>query len=402
MVDQHRSDASSGRAAHSDRLEDSLLAVLDNYHPEQYDPSSVARGIEHLRRSGWMARVADDPFCLERHSNPEDARAAYQRQLQLLWDVGRGSLPLGRVFEGHVNAIELIDRFGDGEQRVRWIQAAAEGALFGVWNTEMQDGVHIKPQPHGKYVLQGAKSFCSGADILDFAIVPGQRWDATERAIGWQMCIVDLRRIDPQAHDRSFWTPLGMEASASHKVDFSGLVVEAEDLLGEPNDYHLEPYFSGGAVRFAAVQLGGAQALYDHAVAMLTALHRERDPYQTHRIARMAIALQAGLNWLDLATQQGMPGRDAEADVINFANMTRTAILDCCNVVLDEVEMALGARGMLSPKPIQRIYTDLKMYLRQPAPDAALAAVGHHAANTHQLPTKVAAAAEKPNPAQTA
>ena len=55
-----------------------------------------------------------------------------------------------------------------------------------------------------------------------------------------------------------------MRASASFKIDFSGVEVSGDDLIGAPGDYHREPYFSGGAIRFAAVQLGGAEALLDH------------------------------------------------------------------------------------------------------------------------------------------
>ena len=367
-------------------IAEDLVATLPNYAPACLEADSVRAGVERLRASGWLAHAATPAYSAERHGSAAAAGAAFARQLDLLRAVGRGSLPLGRVFEGHVNALELVERLGDGEQRERWLGAAAAGALFGVWNTEAADGVHVRPLASGGYGLAGAKTFCSGADVLDYAIVPGIRWSADGRAVGWQMTVVDLRDVAPSARDGSFWAPLGMEASASHRVDFAGVTLSADDLLGEPDDYHRQPHFSGGAVRFAAVQLGGAEALHDHAVELLRTLRRERDPYQVHRIGRMAIALEGGRNWLRTAAREALCAWGDEAEVVHYANMTRTAILAACDEVLAEAEMAVGARGMLAPAAIERIYRDLKMYLRQPAPDGALAAVGHHAASAHAMP----------------
>lgn len=374
------------RARTEPDLYDPLLAALPNYAPDRYDAATVAGGVAQLREDGWLERVATPAYSAERHGSAREAREGFARQLELLRVVGRGHLPLGRVFEGHVNALELIERFGDGEQRERYLEAARSGALFGVWNTEFADGVHQRPNGADGYRLEGAKTFCSGADVLDYAIVPGQRWSSGGRALGWQMCVVDMRVVDPAAREDDFWQPLGMQASASHRVDFTGVELGAEALLGEPDDYHRQPHFSGGAVRFAAVQLGGAEALYDQAVGLLRELRRERDPYQAQRIGRMAIALEGGRNWLRGATDAALCAWRDESGVVDYANMTRTAILQVCESVLAETEMAVGARGMLSPKSIQRIYCDLKMYLRQPAPDSALAAVGHHAASSHAMP----------------
>ena len=53
-----------------------------------------------------------------------------------------------------------------------------------------------------------------------------------------------------------------MRASATGSVDFSGLPVEAIEIVGGDGDYERQPAFSGGAWRFAAVQLGGSDTLW--------------------------------------------------------------------------------------------------------------------------------------------
>ena len=50
--------------------------------------------------------------------------------------IGRASLPLGRLYEGHVNALRLVQRYGTPAQARAAASDAAAGLLFAVWNTE--------------------------------------------------------------------------------------------------------------------------------------------------------------------------------------------------------------------------------------------------------------------------
>lgn len=296
--------------------------------------------------------------------------------LTLLKTIGQGDLSVGRLYEGHVNALHLIQTFGHPEQIVAWTADAVERRLlFGVWNTEAADGVKIIPLEGGRYRLQGAKTFASGAGNVQRPIVTGELPDG-----GWQMVVLRADELDVSI-DRSWWRPLGMQASASYKIDFSGVEVGAECLLGEPGDYFLQPWFFGGAIRFAAVQLGGAEALVNETRRYLRSLDRTGDPYQQARIADMAIAVESGDLWLAGAARivDIGPDRDLLRDIdqiVNYANMTRLAIETVCLDVIRLTERAVGARGLLQPLPIERIIRDLTLYLRQPAPDAALASVG--------------------------
>jgi alkylation response protein AidB-like acyl-CoA dehydrogenase len=66
--------------------------------------------------------------------------------LGLLAEIGRGNLSLGRIYEGHVNALHLIATYGTHSQVVDAARDARDGRLlFGIWNTEGSDGVTIEP-----------------------------------------------------------------------------------------------------------------------------------------------------------------------------------------------------------------------------------------------------------------
>ena len=296
-------------------------------------------------------------------------RGARHALYRVLAEVGRGSLPVGRVYEGHVNALALVLAYGSRAQRERAAEDAHDGHLFGVWNTEAADGVRLAARAGGGARLSGAKVFCSGAGHVTRAFANGAWPDG-----GWQMVLVDLDgeggRVTPGS-----WRAEGMRASASGRVDVSGLEVGPEALVGKPGDYLREPDFTGGAVRFAAVQLGGARALLDAAAAHLRALGRTGDPHQRARMGRAAIAVETGALWLLGAARLWEGAAEPEA-VVAYAQMTRTAVERACLDVLELADRSVGARGLLPPSPVERVGRDLRLYLRQPAPDAALDAAG--------------------------
>ena len=303
--------------------------------------------------------------------------------LALLAEIGRGNLSLGRIYEGHVNALQLVATYGTPAQLERAAVDAGEGRrLFGVWNTEAADGVTIETIGSGRYRLRGAKTFASGAGVVARALVTGRLTDG-----GWQICLVPMDAVTTQI-DPSWWRPIGMHGSASFKVDFSGVEIRQDDLIGSPGDYQRQPWLSGGAIRFAAVQLGGAEALFDVARAELRSLGRDGDPHQRARFGQLAIGIEGGRLWLrgaapymDLAFAAARDGRlDAPivSRFVGYVNMARTAIERICLDTIELVERSIGVRGMLAPHPIERLVRDLTIYLRQPAPDAALTDAGRY------------------------
>lgn len=300
-----------------------------------------------------------------------DAPATTGPLLALLRHIGRGNLAVGRIYEGHLNALLLIQQFGSAAQVARAAAEARAGHLFGVWNTENPaQGVQLEALPAGRYRLHGAKTFASGAGQVSRPLITG----ALPEGQGWQLFVLNAD-AQPPVLDRSFWQPLGMRASASFRAELTGLELEADALIGPPNEYYRQPWFGGGAIRFAAVQLGGAEAVFDETRRFLRSLGRLDDPYQRQRLGEMAILLESGRHWLRGAAHHAAAQGPA-GTAVAYANMTRTALETICLDMLRLAERCVGARGLLQPEPFERLHRDLTHYLRQPAPDAALADVG--------------------------
>ena len=301
-------------------------------------------------------------------------RGSLHALLTVLRTVGRGSLPLGRLYEGHVNALLLVDEYATDAQRQRWAADARAGHLFGVWNTEVpSDGVRYARDGDAVRV-EGAKTFATGCAHVTRPLVPGALGD------GWQMAVLPTDAFETVDQPET-WRAEGMRATLSGRVDFSGAQLPADVLLGAPGDYLREPAFTGGSVRFAAVQLGAADALAEAMADHLRQLGRTDHPVQQIRAGEVATLVETGALWLvGAARLMDPPAGTPDADAVRaYAQMTRTAIERVCLDVLERTDRAVGARGLGQPGVLERVGRDLRLYLRQPNPDGAVEAAGAYA-----------------------
>ncbi|RYG65541.1 acyl-CoA dehydrogenase [bacterium] len=297
--------------------------------------------------------------------------------LEILWHVGRGNLAVGRLYEGHINALQLISWFGDQKQRERLFADADDGNLFAVWNTQAGDGVVLNQSENG-WQMSGAKTFCSGAGHVTRPIVTGSL-----NSSGWQMVCLPVEEAVLEI-DSSWWQPMGMRASASFKTNFSGSFVSSNDFIGKSDDYYSQPAFSGGAIRFCAVQLGGAAAIFDETRRFLREVGRAEDPFQESRIGQMAMRIQSGRQWLKNAAEMWESlgesplkvGDTTAKRMVAFAAMMRIATEEICEAVMQFAERSVGARGLMRTEPFERMIRDLTMYLKQPHLDEIPGRVG--------------------------
>lgn len=300
--------------------------------------------------------------------------------LEILWHVGRGNLAVGRLYEGHVNALQLIAWFGDAAQKANYFAGADAGQLFAVWNTQAGNGIRFEARADG-WEMRGSKTFCSGAGNVTRPIVTGEIESG-----GWQMAVVPTENARMEI-DRGWWQPLGMRSSASFAVDFGGTRLGNADLLGAPGDYYLQPAFSGGAIRFCAVQLGGAAALFEQTRDFLREVGRANDAFQQARLGQMAMKIQSGWQWFgnagalwdDLAATPRVADENQSAQMVAFAAMMRLATEEICNEVMLLCEKSIGARGLMRNLPFERITRDLTIYLKQPHLDEIPGRVGRFA-----------------------
>lgn len=347
----------------SEKIEETLHQIELQAITSEHNPDGLRKEFEWLKASGALKIVLPgEPLDFKNQNMPA--------MLELLKEIGKANLSVGRIFEGHINTLYLIHLYANEVQRTKWYNdVKAHGHLFGVWNTQAQNGIEFTPE--GKHFrIKGSKTFCSGVGLVDRALITGNI-ETGERK-GWQMSIVDMSKINEDKIDKESWKPLGMKASGSYTVDFSGYDIDDSDFISKPGIYLNQPYFSGGAIRFAAVHLGGAEAVVEHTIQYLKDLGRTEDPIQRMRIASIMMQLISGRLWLENAGKRydQWASEKHKQELIAFANMTRLAIEDICLKIMDDSNKCVGARGLMAPYQLERIFRDLTFYLRQPAPDA--------------------------------
>jgi alkylation response protein AidB-like acyl-CoA dehydrogenase len=285
---------------------------------------------------------------------------------EVLRSIGSGSLPLGRLLEGHVNALELVLRYGNHERIELVAEEARAGKMFGVWNTDDSNGLRLIHRD-GRSWLEGRKVLASGAGRIERPLVT-----ATDEH-GRRLMV--LPKLDaPDRADLSGWRAQGMRASATGAVDFTGVEIKPIEMVGREGDYERQPWFSAGAWRFAAVHLGGMERLFDLLRRHLQETNRGQDPHQAARLGRAAMAVETARLWVAQAatiTEAPLGSREPE-QLVAYVNLARLAVEAAALDLMQLVQRSGGLHAFLRPSPIERISRDLATYLRQPGPDRAL------------------------------
>jgi len=285
-----------------------------------------------------------------------DEAARYAAVADALRFVGRADLSVGRLYEGHVNAMLLFGWLADPAQ-LAWLSAALDRrAWFGVWATEPAPGVRISSDG----TLVGAKNFASGAGGLGYAIVTAAQDGARRR-------LVIVPADDRGRADLSGWRVRGMRASVSGRYELDGLPADDDTLLGGPGDYDREPRFTAGAWRFCAVQLGGIEVLLAETRAALGNAARS-DPVQRARFADAVAAVRTAGFWVAEAARRAAAD---DSDAVPITQMTRGIVERAGLDMIEAAARLIGTRSAFDGERIDKISRDLALYLRQGGPDYA-------------------------------
>ncbi len=280
----------------------------------------------------------------------------------VLGALGRGSIAVGRLYEGHVNALKLIALYGDARQRDMAAADAAAGHLFAIWNTEQPPGLKLTAGG----ILAGGKIVCSGAGHVTRPLVTARRPGEPEQIL--------LPRLAPGEHvvPGSETRLHGVRAAGTASISLQGLAVGPDGVIGAPGDYLRQPEFSAGAWRGSAVALGGLESLVALAAEQLVARGRAEAPLQLARLGEALIAVGTARLWTTRAAEAAELSRLDAAEVAATVNLARIAVENAALDAMRLVTRSLGLAGLVAPNPVERILRDLATYLRQPAPDETL------------------------------
>lgn len=278
---------------------------------------------------------------------------------QALAAVGREDTVLGRLAEGHADAVAILAEL-DGPVGL----SERSDALWGVWAAEPPSPIlHATLGPEG-WTLTGVKPWCSGASLCTDALVTAR---VGERS---RLFAVNLTQDAVQPIPDT-WHAVGMARSDSGSVRFDGAGAVP---VGDVGAYVERPGFWHGAIGVAAVWFGSACAVAD---TLHSAAAASGDPHTAAHLGAVAAALGAASSSLTTAAAE------VDADPSDLggrgrirARIVRAIVESAATETLDRVGRALGAAPLCANAEHARRVADLTVFLRQSHAERDLAALG--------------------------
>ncbi len=263
---------------------------------------------------------------------------------RLLVEVARKDITLARLVEAHADAIAILGEAG---------RLPVAGALYGVWAAETEPGILLECS-NGRSLLSGVKMFCSGAGIIDRALVTAGAPDS-------RLVDVDLRSTsDSVLVDFSAWKTNALAETQTATVTFAKTPVPSEAIVGGIGWYIERTGFWHGACGPAACWAGGAIGLVECALSQ-----SRNDPHTMSHLGALAAQMWALRAYLDCAgDEMDLWPNDRNAAQIR-ALTVRHLVEQACIDVLHRFARAYGPRMLAYDAEISKRFHELELYIRQ-------------------------------------
>ncbi|KAA0984204.1 acyl-CoA dehydrogenase [Pseudomonas sp. ANT_J12] len=317
-----------------------LQGFLQQQAPDYADTQALGRCLRAIVEAG-----------LDQLPLPGDGQTL--ARFQRLAEVGGHDLGLCKLYEGHTDALAIIQQLGG---------SPTPASTWGMWAAEPpQAKVRLSPSGH-MVLLTGRKAWCSGAAVLSHALLTA--WDNQDRQ---QLVAVALDQPGVNVTTQG-WQAVGMGATGSVEVVFEGAEAQA---IGNPGDYLQRPGFWQGGIGIAACWYGAAQSIAER---LRRHCAQRPEPHALAHLGAVDSALHAAAQVLRVSalTIDANPLDNAEV----LARRARAVVEHSVEQVLRHVGHALGAGPFCKDRQFAQLMADLPVFLRQSHAERDLAALG--------------------------
>jgi len=288
---------------------------------------------------------------------PPIGAGATRERWRRLAATARCDVATARLAEAHVDAVQILH---EGGRRVD------ADCLLGVWASESRaHTVRAEPGRDGTLRLHGSKAFCSGAGIVDAALVTATHDDTR------LLLLVGNDALDAGRIDTTSWHAHALRDTCTATVDLDGITVAADAVVGGPNWYLDRPGFWHGAIGPAACWAGAAYGLIDHVLAQPAG-----DAHARANDGALVAARWAMASILDAAGDEADRDPSDGAGAHERALTARYLIDETCRDVQDRFGRALGPRAFVADAALAERFEALTIYRRQCHAERDLEALG--------------------------
>jgi acyl-CoA dehydrogenase len=262
---------------------------------------------------------------------------------------GSGGLAAG--IGAHTSiATPPIWKFGTEEQKQRYLVPAIRGEKIGALGITEPDagsdvaGIKTRAERvDGGFVVNGEKTYITNGVRADF-IVTAVKTTSEGGHHGLSFLVVDRG----EGVTSSKLDKLGWRASDTATIAFADVFVPEEQLLGELHRgfYLIMANFQWERLLMALGSVGAMTSLLERLVARLSA--NGVSQAKRHRVAEIAVALEAGRDLTYHALRLFVAGQDALREVTMAKLATQRATYEAADAALDligdEPDLARAAR----------------------------------------------------------
>ena len=351
-------------------LQQQILDMTRSFARERLAPGAAERDRQHrfpreeLTEMGELGLLG--MLVPEAYGGSDTGVLAYAIAVE---EIAAGDGACSTIMSVHssVGCVPIL-KFGTEEQRQRFLPKLASGEWIGGFAlTEPQagsDASNLKTRARrdgGHYIIDGAKQFITsgknGHVIIVFAVTdPGAGKNGiTAFIVPTDTPGYEVLRVEEK---------LGLNASDTCQIAFSGMKIPVENRLGEEGEgYRIAlSNLEGGRIGIAAQSVGMAQAAFEAArdyAGERKAFGKAIAEHQAvaFRLADMATQIEAARQLVWHAASL----REAGIPCISQASMAKLFASEMVERVCSDAIQVLGGYGYMRDYPVERIYRDARI-----------------------------------------
>ncbi|WP_067646278.1 acyl-CoA dehydrogenase family protein [Nocardia harenae] len=269
----------------------------------------------------------------------------------------------------HNMATWMVDRYGDDEQRKRWLPGLTSMQLLASYAlTEPGVGsdaaaLSTKAVRDGDdYIVNGSKQFISGAGSTDVYVVMARTGAPGAGGISAFVVAADTPGLSFGANEKK----MGWNAQPTRQVIFENARVPAANLLGNEGDgFRIAMNgLNGGRINIAACSVGGAQAALDRTVPYLAERQAFGQPLLKNQALQFDLAdMRTELEAARTLLWRAAAALDADApDKVELCAMAKRFATDAGFEVANKALQLHGGYGYLAEYGVEKIVRDLRVH----------------------------------------
>lgn len=270
---------------------------------------------------------------------------SYKERLFHIYEVGHMDLSLAKLAEAHWDALSILNEAS---------KAAKPNALYAVWASEIPNHPLTIKQRGSTYTLNGTKMFCSGAGIVDNALITTPNW----------LIDLDLRNVPKEnlqiTHDN--WITPAFKETNTATLHFREVAFKEENIIEKKEWYLQRRGFWIGALGPAACWGGGAEGLVDYGLN-----NSRKDAHTMAHLAAMESNIWAIRSFLSAAADEiiQMEMNSNLTVYQQLALKVRHLIEQLCTDILRRFARTYGPFPLACEPQINQRYQELDLFLRQ-------------------------------------